>query len=114
MGDLHFAALVFYPNVLREKYEEQMKAISLRWMPRFGLTLLVSVVAVTVGTFAARAQKPLEPEQNPNEKSNIASVEVTPATGTTTIGSKMQFKAVAKDASGQTLPDAVKYWYAAP
>ncbi|HUL35859.1 MAG TPA: Ig-like domain-containing protein [Candidatus Eisenbacteria bacterium] len=62
----------------------------------------------------ARAQKPLEPEAKPGEVSNIAVVEVTPDHATATVGAKMAFKAVAKDAAGNTLPDAVKYWFAAP
>ena len=56
----------------------------------------------------------MEPEQKPGETSNIASVEVTPAQATASIGGKLTFKAVAKDASGNPLPDTVKYWYAAP
>jgi hypothetical protein len=90
-----------------------MKAFISRWALKFGMTMTLIVLALAVGPIAA-GQKPLEPEQKADEKSNIASVEVTPATGTAAIGSKMQFKAVAKDASGQALPDAVKYWYAAP
>jgi hypothetical protein len=90
-----------------------MKALAFRWTANFAQTLVMTG-AILATASVARAQKPLEPETNPNEKTNIASVEVTPATGTTTIGAKMQFKAVAKDASGQALPDKVKYWYAAP
>jgi hypothetical protein len=65
-------------------------------------------------SFPATAQKPLEPEHPADTKSNIATVEVTPAQATASLGSKLTFKAVAKDASGQILPDPVKYWYASP
>jgi len=92
-----------------------MEASSPRTKLKFCLSLWLAGMAVgAIGAAPALAQKPLEPEQKADEKSNIAKVEVTPATGTAAIGSKMQFKAVAKDASGQVLPDAVKYWYAAP
>jgi hypothetical protein len=91
-----------------------MKAFISRWALKFGITMTLMLLALAAGAAPVLAQKPLEPEQKPDEKSNIAKVEVTPATGTAAIGSKIQFKAVAKDASGQALPDAVKYWYAAP
>jgi len=65
-------------------------------------------------SFPATAQKPLEPEHPSDTKSNIATVEVTPAQATASLGSKLTFKAVAKDSSGQILPDPVKYWYASP
>ena len=52
--------------------------------------------------------------KNPEEVSKVASVEVTPAQGTSTVGGKLQFKAVGKDASGQALPDPVRNWFAAP
>src|SRR6476646_11774238 len=90
-----------------------MKGFAFRGIAKFGLSLAV-IAAAVVGSTPVLAQKPLEPDQKSDEKSKIARVEVTPATGMTAIGSKMQFKAVAKDASGQTLPDAVKYLYAAP
>ncbi|MGC1904176.1 MAG: Ig-like domain-containing protein [Candidatus Acidiferrum sp.] len=86
----------------------------------FSLTRTLSVCAVlllaaaTIGALPTVAQKPLEPEQKADDKSNIAVVEVTPGTATAAIGGKLQFKAVAKDKSGNTLPDPVKYWYAAP
>jgi len=76
--------------------------------------LSVLLVAAASGALPAAAQKPLEPEQKPGETTNVAVVEVTPDQSTVAIGSKLQFKAVAKDASGKTLPDAVKFWYAAP
>jgi hypothetical protein len=59
------------------------------------------------------AQKAIEPE-NKEANSKVATVEVTPAQGSAEIGGKVQFKAVGKDANGATLPDAVKFWYAAP
>ena len=64
--------------------------------------------------FPLAAQDSPAAEKKPEEVSKVATVEVTPATASTPIGGKLQFKAVAKDASGQTLPDAVKYWFAAP
>src|ERR1700685_3125187 len=74
--------------------------------------VLIGIAAL--GALPAAAQKPLEPEQKADDKSNIAVVEVTPGQATAAIGGKVQFKAVARDKSGNALPDAVKYWYAAP
>jgi hypothetical protein len=79
---------------------------------KFCSSFLLATAAI--GSLPAAAQKPLEPDQKSNEPTNIAVVEVTPGQATAAIGSKLQFKATAKDASGKTLPDAVKYWYAAP
>ena len=53
-------------------------------------------------------------DKKAEEASKVASVEVTPAQATSPVGGKLEFKAVAKDASGQPLPDAVKLWFAAP
>jgi plastocyanin len=65
-------------------------------------------------TSIASAQKPLEPEDQTPDNSKVATVEVTPSHPTAAIGGKLQFKAVGKDASGQPLPDPVKFWFAAP
>ncbi len=62
----------------------------------------------------ATAKSPQEPEKKAEEESKVASIEVTPLKSTAAVGTKLQFKAVAKDANGQALPDAVKHWYAAP
>ncbi len=83
------------------------------WSSSTRITILLLVVASTSAS-PAFAQKPLEPEQKPGEVSNISVVEVTPAQSTASIGGKMTFKAVAKDASGNALPDTVKFWFAAP
>jgi hypothetical protein len=84
------------------------------WTPTVCAVVLIGIGVVTLGALPAAAQKPLEPEQKADDKSNIATVEVTPGQTTAAIGGKLQFKAVAKDKSGNMLPDAVKYWYAAP
>jgi hypothetical protein len=84
---------------------------------RMSLRVCVSMIAVLLCVAImprAGAQKPLEPEEKPDEKSNIASVEVTPGQATAAIGGKLQFSAVAKDKAGKVLPDKVKFWYAAP
>src|ERR1700741_4546959 len=65
-------------------------------------------------SLAVDAQDAPSTEKKPEEVSKVATVEVAPATATTPVGGKLQFKAVAKDAAGQPLPDAVKYWFAAP
>jgi hypothetical protein len=84
------------------------------WTPTVCAVVLIGIGVVTLGALPSAAQKPLEPEQKADDKSNIATVEVTPGQTTAAIGGKLQFKAVAKDKSGNMLPDAVKYWYAAP
>jgi plastocyanin len=58
------------------------------------------------------AQKPMEPPKDANSK--VATVEVTPAQVSAAIGDKIQFKAMAKDAAGNVLPDKVEFWFAAP
>src|SRR5271167_942570 len=62
----------------------------------------------------ASAQDPPSKDKKPEEVSRVSTVEVTPAQTNTPVGGKLQFKAVAQDAAGQPLPDAVKYWFAAP
>ena len=86
-----------------------MPAIPTYLKPKPGLFLALAGTAL----FACigRAQ---EGEKKPEQGSKVASVEVTPAQGTSPVGGKLEFKAVAKDAAGQPLPDAVKYWFAAP
>lgn len=74
-----------------------------------GFWLLLAGSALFVSHAAAQ-----NADDKPEEDSKVASVEVTPAEATTPVGGKLQFKAVAKDASGQTLPDPVKLWFAAP
>jgi len=76
--------------------------------------LFFAVVSSFMIAFPAGAQDSSQSEQKPKEESKVATVEVTPAQATAAIGSKLQFKAVAKDASGQVLPDKVKTWSAAP
>jgi plastocyanin len=89
-----------------------MPVNSLCQKSQFFVSLMLAAFAIC--TLPAAAQKPLEPEQKDDEKSNIASVEVTPGTATAAIGAKLTFSAVAKDKDGKTLPDKVKFWYAAP
>ena len=86
-----------------------MPAIPTYLKPKPGLFLALAGTALFACT--CRAQ---EGEKKPEEASKVASVEVTPAQGTSPVGGKLEFKAVAKDAAGQPLPDAVKYWFAAP
>ena len=74
----------------------------------------VSALGVTILlSSAAFAQKPMEPEKKDTD-SKVATVEVTPTQASAAIGDQVQFKAVAKDASGNILPDKVSFWYAAP
>jgi hypothetical protein len=60
------------------------------------------------------AQDAPKDEKKPEEVSKVVTVEVTPAQTTAPVGTKLEFKAVGKDAAGQILPDAVKLWFAAP
>jgi hypothetical protein len=62
----------------------------------------------------AAAKSPQEPEKKAEEESKVATIEVTPMKSTAAVGTKLQFKAVGKDANGRALPDPVKNWYAAP
>jgi len=86
-----------------------MPAISRCFKPKPSRVLVLTCFALLGHN--CRAQ---EAEKEPEEASKVATVEVTPAQATSPVGGKLEFKAVAKDASGQPLPDAVKYWFAAP
>ncbi|HKD71738.1 MAG TPA: hypothetical protein VKB61_06380, partial [Candidatus Acidoferrum sp.] len=86
-----------------------MAAIPTYLKPKPGLFLALAGTALFACT--CRAQ---EREKKPEEASKVAGVDVTPAQATSPVGGKLEFKAVAKDAAGQPLPDAVKYWFAAP
>ena len=86
-----------------------MPAISRCFKPKPSRVLVLTCFALLGHN--CRAQ---EAEKKPEEASKVATVEVTPAQATSPVGGKLEFKAVAKDASGQPLPDAVKYWFAAP
>ena len=92
-----------------------MSTTFLRGKPILWLT--VATVASLVAVCRCAAQDSEQKEQNKEptkEESKVASVEVTPSQATAAPGSKLQFKAVGKDASGQVLPDKVKTWFAAP
>jgi plastocyanin len=63
---------------------------------------------------SSRAQNATDAEKDKKEESKVVTVEVTPAQVSSSIGDKVQFKAIGKDANGQAQPDAVKTWFAAP
>jgi hypothetical protein len=79
---------------------------------RYSSVLLIATLLAPALT--AAAQNAPATGKKPEEVSKVDSVEVTPSQSSTPVGSKLQFKAVAKDASGQVLPDTVKFWFAAP
>jgi len=81
---------------------------------KFFVWLSLAVASSLLVAHPVEAQESSQSDQKPKEESKVVTVEVTPAQATATIGSKLQFKAVAKDASGQVLPDKVKFWFAAP
>jgi uncharacterized protein YjdB len=81
---------------------------------KFFVWLSLAVASPLLVAHPVEAQDSSQSDQKPKEESKVVTVEVTPAQATATIGSKLQFKAVAKDASGQVLPDKVKFWFAAP
>ena len=76
----------------------------------------IVLLAVAFVTFAlpAAAQNPPAADKKPEEVSKVEAVEITPSQASTPVGGKLQFKAAAKDASGQPLPDVAKFWFAAP
>jgi len=85
----------------------------MRNLPLLCIRLLSSSSLFLIGSFTL-AQAPQDADKKPEEVSKVASVEVTPAQATSTVGGKLQFKAVAKDADGQPLLDHVKNWLVAP
>jgi len=86
-----------------------MPVILARSNPRGLLFVILAGSALIAHPCAAQ-----DAEKKPEEASKVASVEVTPAQAASPVGGKLEFKAVGKDAAGQPLPDAVKYWFAAP
>ncbi|MGB8321652.1 MAG: Ig-like domain-containing protein [Candidatus Acidiferrum sp.] len=74
----------------------------------------LSAAILFLAVLPASAQDAAKPEQKPQEESKVATVEVTPLQSNAAINSKLKFQAVAKDAAGNTLPDPVKHWFAAP
>ncbi|GAC1621222.1 MAG: Ig-like domain-containing protein [Candidatus Acidiferrum sp.] len=81
---------------------------------KFFMGLSLAAASSFFIAFPVHAQDSPPSDQKPKEESKVATVEVTPAQGTAAVGERLQFKAVAKDASGQVLPDKVKLWTAAP
>jgi hypothetical protein len=81
---------------------------------RVPLVATVIFCGASLFAFSAVAQDDASKEKAPEEVSKVATVEVTPSQATTPVGGKLQFKAVAKDTAGQPLPQAVKFWFAAP
>jgi hypothetical protein len=59
------------------------------------------------------AKQDAKKEDAKTEECKVAAVEVTPAQATAEAGDQVQCKATGRDASGNVLPDAVKFWYAA-
>src|SRR5260221_11571928 len=84
------------------------------WLSKWLVSIACLLPACLLLVNLATAKSPQEPEKKVEEESKVASVEVTPLKSTAAVGTKLQFKAVAKDANGQALPDAAKHWYAAP
>jgi len=76
------------------------------------VTWLLTVCLPLAGLAAAKP--PQEPDKKTEEDSKVASIEVTPSKSTAAVGTKLQFKAVVKDADGHPLPNPIKHWYAAP
>jgi hypothetical protein len=64
--------------------------------------------------FPLCAQDATKEAKKPEEASKVVTVEVIPAQTSAAVGSNLQFKATGKDSAGQVLPDAVKFWFAAP
>lgn len=85
-----------------------------RTHPVMNLALGAVFLAYGLFAFPAFAQDEASKDKKPEEVSKVITVEIAPAQANTPVGSKIQFKAVGKDASGQALPDAVKFWFAAP
>ena len=71
---------------------------------------LSRILVLTCFALVGRNCRAQDAEKEPDEASRVAIVEVSPAHATSPVGGKLEFKAVAKDAAGQTLPGAVKYW----
>src|SRR6266446_2461682 len=84
------------------------------WMSKGFVSFVWLTSACLLLAGLAVAKPPQESEKKPAEDSKVASIEVTPLKSTAAIGTKLQFKAVVKDANGQPLAEPIKHWYAAP
>jgi hypothetical protein len=80
---------------------------------RIVLALLVSILA-PCAVFSQDASADKKPTDAADDSAKVATIEVTPAESKAFIGGKLQFKAVAKDASGNVVSVPVKHWFAAP
>lgn len=78
------------------------------------LWFVLGMVCCLFGADFVVAQATFPVDDKSKEESKAASVEVTPGQATAAIGSKLQFKAIAKDESGQVLQEKVKLWFAEP
>src|SRR6266478_3542028 len=76
----------------------------------FGIFLAAGLFSPLAGPRYCRAQE----NADKKEESKVVKVEVTPAEASGSVGDKIKFTAVAKDSEGNTLPDPVKLWFAAP
>jgi hypothetical protein len=79
-----------------------------------GLKLICLALMILSTAPSTRAQNATDAEKEKKEESKVTVVEVTPPQVTASIGEKVQFKAVGKDAIGHEQPDPVKIWLAAP
>src|SRR5258706_8531150 len=84
------------------------------WMSKGFVSFAWLTSACVLLAGLAAGKPPQESEKKPAEDSKVASIEVTPLKSTAAIGTKLQFKAVVKDANGQPLAEPIKHWYAAP
>jgi hypothetical protein len=81
---------------------------------RSRLSAALVFLGLTVFAVSAFAQDAGDRDKKADELSKVATVEVTPSQSDAPIGSKIKFQAIAKDAAGHSLPDKVKFWFAAP
>jgi hypothetical protein len=101
-------------DAIISKAELRVPMSNRSWMSRgfVSFAWLSSMCFLFAASVAAKS--PQEPDKKPEEDSKVASIEVTPLKSTAAVGTKLQFKAVVKDANGQPLTDPIKHWYAAP
>jgi hypothetical protein len=95
-------------------YSEEQRMPAIRLYRLISCAIVMLFCGASLSILPVLAQDDASKNKKAEEVSKVATVEVTPEHSTASVGSELQFKAVAKDSAGQALSDPVKFWFAAP
>ncbi|MFZ0967103.1 MAG: Ig-like domain-containing protein [Candidatus Acidiferrales bacterium] len=85
-----------------------------KWARNFGASALIVALAASLFVPVSPAQEDKDKDKEAQKGPKVATVEVSPKEAKAEVGSSLQFKAVAKDASGNVVDAKVTVWFAAP